>query len=75
MALSRPLKENRPASLMQAIDGVISLALCPQIVYEAPQQFNSSLQMAAPFVAEKGESSPKYSHWIAVTSLELPDAG
>jgi len=31
--------------------------------------------MAAPFVAEKGESTQKYSHWIAVTSLDLPDAG
>ena len=46
MALSRPLKENRPASLMQAIDGVIYLALCPQIVYQAPQHFKSSEKQA-----------------------------
>ena len=32
------------------------------------------LLMAAPFVAEKGESTQKYSCWIDVTSPELPAA-
>ena len=30
------------ASLLQAIDGVMSLALCPQVVSQAPQHFRSS---------------------------------
>ena len=30
------------ASLLQAIDGVMSLALCPQVVSQAPQHFSSS---------------------------------
>ena len=30
------------ASLLQAIDGVMSLALCPQVVSRAPQHFRSS---------------------------------
>ena len=46
MALSRPFKEDRlalrsslHASLLQAIDGVMPLALCPQTVPQAPQHF------------------------------------
>ena len=35
------------ASLLQAIDGVMSLALCPQIVSRAPQHFRSSKKQAA----------------------------
>ena len=30
------------ASLLQVIDGVMSLALCPQVVSQAPQHFRSS---------------------------------
>ena len=30
------------ASLLQAIDGVMSLALCPQVVSQAPQHLRSS---------------------------------
>ena len=47
MALSRPFKGRSSsassfhASLLQAIDGVVSLALCPQVVFQAPQQFRS----------------------------------
>ena len=48
MALSRPFKEDRlalplsHASLLQVIDGVASLPLCPQVVSQAPQHFRSS---------------------------------
>ena len=48
MALSRLFKEGSSsassshASLLQAIDGVMSLALCPQVVSQAPQHFGSS---------------------------------
>ena len=35
------------ASLLQAIDGVMSLALCPQVVSQAPQHFKSSETQAA----------------------------
>ena len=34
------------ASLLQAIDGVMSLALCPQVVSQAPQHFTSSEKQA-----------------------------
>ena len=34
------------ASLPQAIDGVMSLALCPQVVSQAPQHFRSSEKQA-----------------------------
>ena len=50
MALSRPLKEDRSsfyASALQAIDGVMSLALCPQVAFQAPQQVRSSETQAA----------------------------
>ena len=50
MALSRPFKEDRlassHASLLQAIDGVMSLALCPQVVSQASQHFRSSEKQA-----------------------------
>ena len=53
MALSRPFKEDRlalplstPRSLLQATDGVISLALCLQVVSQAPQHFRSSEKQA-----------------------------
>ena len=49
MALSRPffqgISSNASsfnASLLQVIDGVMSLALCPQIVSQVPQHFRSS---------------------------------
>ena len=50
MALSRPFKEDRlaeeeasfHASLLQAIDGVMSLALCQQVGSRAPQHLRSS---------------------------------
>ena len=49
MALSRPAKVNRwpfaiffYASLLQAVDGVMSLTLCPQVVSQAPQRCRSS---------------------------------
>ena len=47
MALSRPFKEDQRAlplstPLFQAIDGVMSLALCPLVVFQAPQHFSSS---------------------------------
>ena len=50
MALSRPFKEDRLAlpfstplslSLLQAIDGVVCLALCPQEASRASQHFRS----------------------------------
>ena len=34
------------ACLLQAIDGVMSLALCPQVVSQAPQHFGSSEKQA-----------------------------
>ena len=34
------------ASLLQAIDGAMSLALCPQVVSQAPQHFSSSQTQA-----------------------------
>ena len=34
------------ASLLQAIDGVMSLVLCPQVVSQASQHFGSSEQQA-----------------------------
>ena len=34
------------ASLLQAIDGVMSLTLCPQVVSQAPQHFRSSKKQA-----------------------------
>ena len=34
------------ASLLQAIDGVMSLALCPQVVSQAPEHFRSSEKQA-----------------------------
>ena len=40
MALSRPFKEDCLA-IIQAIDGVMSLALCPQVVSQASQHFRS----------------------------------
>ena len=53
MALSRPLKEDRlvlpffpHASIVQTIDGVMSLALCPQVVSQASQHFRSSEKQA-----------------------------
>jgi len=47
MVLSRPFKEDRRAlplsvPLLQAVDGVMSLALCLQAVSQAPQHFISS---------------------------------
>ena len=49
MALSRPffqgissISSSFNASLLQAIDGVMSLALCPQIVSQVPQHFRAS---------------------------------
>ena len=53
MALSRPLKQDRWAFslstpyLLQAIDGVMSLALCPHVVSQAPKHFRSSETQAA----------------------------
>ena len=44
MALSRPFKEDR---LLQAIDGVVSLALCAQVVSRASQHFISFEKRAA----------------------------
>ena len=38
------------ASLLQAIDGVMSLALCPQVVSQAPQHFRSSETQARRYV-------------------------
>ena len=52
MALSRPFKwrsssaSSFHASLLQAIDGVMSLALCPQVVSQASQHFRSSQKQA-----------------------------
>ena len=52
MALSRPFKGRSSsafsfhASLLQAIDGVMSLALCPRVVSQAPQHFRSSEKQA-----------------------------
>ena len=51
MSLSRPFKEDSQAlppclSLLQAISGVISLALCLQLVSQAPQHFRSSEKQA-----------------------------
>ena len=61
MALSCPFKEDRLSlplsfthsftssffySLLQTINGVMSLALCPQVVSEAPQHFRSSEKQA-----------------------------
>ena len=52
MALSRPFKGRSSsassfhASLLQAIDGVVSLALCPQVVSQASQHFRSSEKQA-----------------------------
>ena len=52
IALSRPFKEDRLAlplstPLLQAIRGVVSLALCPQVVSQAPQHFRSIETQAA----------------------------
>ena len=52
MVLSRPYKEARLVislyiPLLQAIDGVMSLALCPQVMSQAPQYFRSSEKQAA----------------------------
>ena len=38
------------AYLLQAIDGAMSLALCPQVVSQAPQHFRSSEKLAEPLV-------------------------
>ena len=47
MALSRPSKEaSFNAYFLQAIDGVVSLALCPQVMSQAPQHFRSSEKQA-----------------------------
>ena len=52
MALSRPFKEDRlaipffHASLLQAINGVMTLALCLQVVSQASQHFRSSEKQA-----------------------------
>ena len=52
MALSRPFNEGRVALplstplFLQAIDGVMSLALCPQVVSQAPQHSISSEKQA-----------------------------
>ena len=51
MALSCPFKEYPQAlplsmPLLQAIDGVMSLALCPQVVSQASQHFRSSEKQA-----------------------------
>ena len=53
MVLSRPFNEDRLSSassfhgsLLQAIDGVMSLALCPQVVSQASQHFRSSKNQA-----------------------------
>ena len=52
MALSRPFKQRSSsassfnASLLQAIDSVMSLALCPKIVSQASQHFSSSEKQA-----------------------------
>ena len=35
------------ASVLQEIDGVMLLALCPQVVFQAPQQFRSSAKQAS----------------------------
>ena len=45
MALSRPFKEDRLAlplstPLLRAIDGVMSLALCPLVVSQSPQHLS-----------------------------------
>ena len=51
-ALSRPFQGRSSsastfhASLLQAIDGVMSLALCPQVVSQASQNFRSSEKQA-----------------------------
>ena len=48
MATSRPFEGRSQsgssfcASLLQAIDGMVSLSLCPQVVSRAPQHFTSS---------------------------------
>ena len=46
LVLSRPFKDRSAssfhASLLQAIDGVMSLALFPQVVFQVPQHFISS---------------------------------
>ena len=52
MAVSRPFKGRSSgassfhASLLQAIDGVMSLALCPQVVSQASQHIRSSEKQA-----------------------------
>ena len=51
IALSCPFKEGRFSSsfsicLLQAVDGVMYLALCPQVVSQAPQHFRSSEMQA-----------------------------
>ena len=43
MALSSPFKEYCLA-LLQAVDGVMSLASCPQVVSQAPQHLSSEKQ-------------------------------
>ena len=43
IALPHPFREGRPAllSTFQAIGGAMFLALCPQVVPQAPQHFRS----------------------------------
>ena len=53
--LSRPFKEDR---LLLAMDGVMSFALCPQVVSQASQYFRSS-------------EKPKWSEWYEEKSLQL----
>ena len=50
MALSRPFKEDRLAfplstPLLQAIDGEMSLAVCPQVVSQVPQHSALCLEL------------------------------
>ena len=53
MTLSRPFKEDRVeeasfhVALLQAIGDVMSLALCPQVMSQAPQHFRSSEKQAS----------------------------
>ena len=43
----------------------------PFVAFHGVQKVVTSLQMAAPFIGKKGETTQKCSHWIEVTSLEL----
>ena len=76
MALSRPFKENRPAlpflhaSLIQVIDGVMSLILCPLVMSQAPQHLQIFL---SEMLSHTETAVWKLFHELLKTEVTLPN--